>query len=304
MAFILPTTEGKPATANIPVAIDTTGWDVIVEFSQEPYILPVDPTREPSLYDTKAAVASGREVVLSLSAEEVDDYQKKYFRVKATKDGVVRYIQRGHTVCSPVPPPLLQGPRGPMGPVGFQGIQGPVGPQGIQGLKGDIGPVGPKGDTGNQGIQGIQGIKGDTGSQGIQGPKGDTGDQGIQGIQGVKGDKGDIGDMAPAVGFANPGAGAALANTWLPSTRLWLLSQNFTLSMGAYPASNISGTVTLVIKQAASGGPFTVTWPAGLEWANDAPAPVMPSVANAELIIHLFWTGQAWRGMIGGVFYP
>jgi hypothetical protein len=27
-------------------------------------------------------------------------------------------------------------------------------------------------------------------------------------------------------------------------------------------------------------------------------------VANAELIVHLLWTGVAWRAMVGGIFYP
>jgi hypothetical protein len=65
----------------------------------------------------------------------------------------------------------------------------------------------------------------------------------------------------------------------------------------------VSGTVTIILKQAASGGPYTVTWPT-IEWAGDAPAPTMPTVANSELIVNLFWTGQAWRGSVMGVYYP
>lgn len=91
----------------------------------------------------------------------------------------------------------------------------------------------------------------------------------------------------------------------LGTTLVRTLAINVTLAFaGGNPAANVAGAVTLVLKQAATGtGPFTVTWPT-IVWAEGAPAPVMPTTANAELIVHLFWTGQAWRGMVAGTFFP
>lgn len=120
----------------------------------------------------------------------------------------------------------------------------------------------------------------------------------------VRGPQGLPGDLTPAV-RGNPNASFTITAANLPSTRVWPLTQNLSVLISSTnPDGSISGTVTLVIKQAASGGPYTVTWPATLEWAGDAPGPVMPTAPNAELIIHLFWTGSAWRGMVGGVFLP
>lgn len=123
--------------------------------------------------------------------------------------------------------------------------------------------------------------------------------------RGDKGDKGDPGDLTPASSNATTtwSGGYGLAYT-SPQTVTRLLAGNVTLNSLAAATTGVSFTVTLVIKQAASGGPYTVTWPATLEWANDAPAPAMPTAANAELIVHLFWTGVVWRAMLGGVFFP
>jgi hypothetical protein len=124
-------------------------------------------------------------------------------------------------------------------------------------------------------------------------------------LKGAKGDKGDPGDLTPASSNATTtwSGGYGLAYT-SPQTVTRLLAGNVTLNSLAAATTGVSFTVTLVIKQAASGGPYTVTWPATLEWANDAPAPAMPTAANAELIVHLFWTGVVWRAMLGGVFFP
>lgn len=98
-------------------------------------------------------------------------------------------------------------------------------------------------------------------------------------------------------------ATASILPIYIGTTRQWTLSANLTISALPTLASNAAGTVTLVLKQAAAGGPYTVTWPT-IVWAEGVAAPVMPTVANAELVVHLFWTGQAWRGVIGGNFFP
>ena len=127
----------------------------------------------------------------------------------------------------------------------------------------------------------------------------------VRGPQGIPGVKGDVGDMTPVSQAPALSGTVTITSAMLPSTRSWTLSGNLTIALhSTLPAATVSGTITLVLKQATSGGPFTVTWPGTLEWAGDAPAPTMPTVANAELIVHLLWTGVAWRAMVGGTFFP
>lgn len=215
--------------------------------------------------------------------------------------------------------PIAVGPQGIQGEIGPQGIQGEVGSRGIQGEIGPVGPsgpigpegiqgeVGPKGDKGDTGLQGVQGPIGPVGPQGIQGDIGPQGPQGIQGTAGATGAtgaKGDPGDLSAATINTGVSGAVTVSASSIATTRVWTLSGNVTITGPGAASSLVSGTITLVIRQAATGGPYTVTWPATLEWANDAPGPSMPTVANAELIVHLFWTGAAWRAMSSGVFFP
>jgi hypothetical protein len=143
------------------------------------------------------------------------------------------------------------------------------------------------------------------GPQGAKGDKGDTGAQGPQGNTGATGAKGDPGDLSPADLGAWNTTPVSLGSWTMPYTRVRILAVNVVISsLPANPPANQSGTITLVAKQAASGGPFTLTWPATAEWPNDAAAPAMPTAPNAELVVHMFWTGQAWRCIPGGAFYP
>jgi len=137
-----------------------------------------------------------------------------------------------------------------------------------------------------------------------EGPQGPQGIQGEIGPQGVKGDKGDPGDLTPS--DSNTWTGAITLGPYTgPTTRVRTLTGNTTIANPPTAGtSGVSYTVTLVVKQAATGGPYTVTWPAALEWANDAAAPSMSTASNSELIVHLFWTGVAWRAVLGGVFFP
>lgn len=137
-------------------------------------------------------------------------------------------------------------------------------------------------------------------ARGPQGPKGDPGTPGSQGPQGVQGNPGDVGAAFISTGVTGA---QTISGSPLGTTQNWTLGGNITVGLTATPPSTVAGTATLVIKQAASGGPYTVTWPT-LEWASDAPAPSMPSTANAEMIVHLFWTGTAWRAIYGGSFFP
>jgi hypothetical protein len=142
------------------------------------------------------------------------------------------------------------------------------------------------------------------GPQGATGPAGPQGDVGAQGPTGATGAKGDPGDLTASAQVVISTPTVSLAASLLPSTRVWTLATSATITSVGTPASTVSGTITLVIKQAASGtGPFTVTWPAGIAWAGGAPAPAMPTAANARLVVHLFWTGVEWLGAVMGTFF-
>lgn len=122
---------------------------------------------------------------------------------------------------------------------------------------------------------------------------------------GPTGDAGLPGDMMASDTAILPTGNVTLASWTVPSTKIRTLSGNATITtLPTDAGATQSGTITVILKQAASGGPFTVTWPSTLEWNNDAPAPAMPTAANSELIVHLFWTGTSWRGIVGGIFYP
>lgn len=116
--------------------------------------------------------------------------------------------------------------------------------------------------------------------------------------------KGDPGDLVPS-SFTNVAGGViGVASTEVPSTKIRTLASNVIVNCTSNPSNSVSGTVTLVLKQAATGsGPYTVTWGSMITWAGGAPAPVMPSTAGARLVVHLFWTGQEWLGMVGGTFF-
>jgi len=130
------------------------------------------------------------------------------------------------------------------------------------------------------------------GPVGIQGPTGNTGIQGLPG------------DLTTSVSTSWGGTITILPSYTLPSTIRVLLTANVIFAALANQASDRSGTITLILKQPSTGGPYTVAFPSALEWAGDANAPSMPTAPNSELIVHLFWTGSAWRAMVGGVFFP
>lgn len=119
-------------------------------------------------------------------------------------------------------------------------------------------------------------------------------------VRGPKGDQGDYTASANIPSYSSPYNIAPASQTTIRLT----LDKNLTLTLNGTATADTAYTKTVILKQAASGGPYTVTWPASIEWASDAPAPSMPTVAGAELIVHLFWTGVAWRGIVAGVYFP
>lgn len=190
------------------------------------------------------------------------------------------------TLVSPVP--SYDGDPTIVGPQGIQGETGPQGPAGTIAI-GTVttGAPGSSADVDNVG----------TASAAILDFTIPRGDVGATGPQGDPGDLAPVSTLASATGSLSPTDNP-------PYTYHWTLSGNVTITgLGSGLGATESGTKTFIIKQAASGGPYTVTWPT-IEWSNDVAAPLMPTVANAELIVHVFWTGTAWRGIVQGVYYP
>ena len=199
-----------------------------------------------------------------------------------------------------------------------QGIQGVQGVQGIQGVQGNTGATGPantltigtvttgaaggpaaaavNGAAPNQTLdltipQGVQGVQGIQGVQGVQGP---------QGNQGIQGPQGNPGDEFTVYGPSNVSGTVTLGTPDLPSTRLWTMTGNITLNLPT-PSAALSGTITLVLTQDATGG-RTMVWPAAVKWS-DGIAVQPATAANSISVVNLLWTGVQWLGMNGGTSF-
>jgi hypothetical protein len=112
-----------------------------------------------------------------------------------------------------------------------------------------------------------------------------------------KGLKGDPGDMTPATAQTSVTGAVGLLAIDFPSTRLWTLTGNVTLTLPT-PAASHSATITLILTQDATGG-RTITWPAAVKWP-DGIAQQPAAGANTISAIHLLWTGTQWLGLVGG----
>lgn len=113
----------------------------------------------------------------------------------------------------------------------------------------------------------------------------------------VQGPRGEAGDMVQISGPGNVSGTAALGEADLPSTRLWIMTGNITLVLPT-PIAPLSGTITLVLTQDATGGRM-ITWPAGMKWPDGIPQQPA-SGPNTTSVIHLLWTGTQWLGLLGG----
>lgn len=124
----------------------------------------------------------------------------------------------------------------------------------------------------------------------------------VRGAKGDKGDKGNSGDLTVATSSAVSG-NVVVSSEEVPSTFLWTLAGDIIIGDLPPGPEGVAGTVTLIIRQATSGGPYTVTWPTNIGWANGSLPPVAPSVAGREMMVHLFWAVGSWRGLIGSTFF-
>ena len=117
----------------------------------------------------------------------------------------------------------------------------------------------------------------------------------------VQGPQGAVGDMTPVAGPANVTGTVNLTEAMLPSTRIWTMTGNVTITLPTPVATPVrSGTITLVLIQDATGN-RTVTWPssATLKWP-DGIAQQPATAAASVSVIHLLWTGSQWLGLLGG----
>lgn len=115
----------------------------------------------------------------------------------------------------------------------------------------------------------------------------------------VQGPQGAVGDMVLTAGPASVTGAVSLLESALPSTRLWTLTGNVTLTLPTPVATpSRSGTITLVLTQDATGS-RTITWPASVKWP-DGIVQQPATAANSVSVIHLLWTGAAWYGLLGG----
>lgn len=115
----------------------------------------------------------------------------------------------------------------------------------------------------------------------------------------IQGPQGAPGDMGLVAGPANVSGTVNMSESMLPSTRIWTLTSNVTLTLPtpvATPAR--SGTISLVLIQDATGN-RTVTWPASVKWP-DGIAQQPATAASSVSMIHLMWTGTQWFGLVGG----
>lgn len=117
----------------------------------------------------------------------------------------------------------------------------------------------------------------------------------------VQGPQGAVGDMVLVTGPANTTGSVSLPESALPSTRIWTLTGNVTLTLPTPVATPTrSGTITLVLIQDATGN-RTITWPSSttLKWP-DGIVQQPAAAANSVSVIHLLWTGTQWLGLVGG----
>lgn len=84
-----------------------------------------------------------------------------------------------------------------------------------------------------------------------------------------------------------------------PGTHRRAITGNTTISALPAPASTISGSLTFELIQSSSGtGTYTVTWPSAVKWGYGKNAPVVPTRLGGYIIVHLFWDGTQWSGVV------
>jgi hypothetical protein len=118
-------------------------------------------------------------------------------------------------------------------------------------------------------------------------------------VPGIQGNKGLQGDTTPIIGPTSVSGTITPDTSWYTTLRCLDLIGNLTIGTMPIPTGAV-GTISLSFKQTGS---FTVTWPSEIKWSGGAPAPIMPTAFNSELLVHLLWTGRGWRGAVAGTYF-
>jgi hypothetical protein len=115
----------------------------------------------------------------------------------------------------------------------------------------------------------------------------------------VQGPQGAVGDMGLVVDQTDKTGAVALVEGDLTKAITWRLTGNVTLTLPTPVATpKRAGTISLTLIQDGTGG-RTVTWPAAVKWP-DGIVQQPAAAANSISLIHLFWNGTFWAGLVGG----
>jgi hypothetical protein len=102
------------------------------------------------------------------------------------------------------------------------------------------------------------------------------------------------------------------ADLRFPATHRRTLTGNTILSAMPFIPSDISGTLSFRILQSSAGtGLYTITWPTTvvntvttdvIKWGYGKTPPQCPERLGGYIIVHCFWDGAAWEGVVMGEY--
>jgi hypothetical protein len=111
------------------------------------------------------------------------------------------------------------------------------------------------------------------------------------------------GDLAPVTSGISWSGSVDASTLAFPGTHRRSLVGNTVVTGFPLPPSSVSGTMTIKVIQSASGsGQYTIQWPDGIYWAKGKSAPQAPTVAGDWIIVHFFWDGIYWSGVMQGEY--
>lgn len=115
-----------------------------------------------------------------------------------------------------------------------------------------------------------------------------------------------------AVTAANWSGAVTAADLSFPGTHRRTLTGNTVVAAMPTVSINISGTMSFRILQSSAGtGLYTITWPTKvvnsvtvpvIQWGYGKTAPQPPERLGGYIIVHCFWDGSAWEGVVMGEY--
>jgi len=111
---------------------------------------------------------------------------------------------------------------------------------------------------------------------------------------------------------ANWSGSVSAADLEFPGTHRRTLTGNTILTALPFVPFDQSGTLSFRILQSSSGtGLFTITWPTKvvngatvpvIQWGYGKTPPQCPERLGGYIIVHTFWDGAAWEGVVMGEY--